>query len=145
MWEGQREMRSARSAESPFIERYLQRRADRSLEHVFTLLSLALPSQPLQIAFRGLHTRDSHLRGTALEYLESVLPHAIREELWPYLEDTRGAERVARPRERVLEGCYARTTRSASASRASTPAIDDLDPTRQVLEAVIGPIGLIWR
>lgn len=104
VWEGQREMAlGEEAAESPFVERYLQRRADRSLEHVFTLLSLALPAQPLQIAFRGLQTHDSHMRGTALEYLESVLPHAIREGLWPFLEDTRAAERTPRPRERVLE------------------------------------------
>ena len=49
-------------------------RAGQSLAHVFTLLSLVLPSQPLQIAFRSLHSQNSRLRGTALEYLEGVLP-----------------------------------------------------------------------
>ncbi|HTO72830.1 MAG TPA: hypothetical protein VMJ30_03375, partial [Gemmatimonadales bacterium] len=34
----------------------------------------------------GLHTRDRNLRGTALEYLESVLPERVRQRLWPFLE-----------------------------------------------------------
>jgi hypothetical protein len=53
---------------------------------VFTLLSLVLPSDPVQVAFRGLHTDDENLRGTALEYLDGVLPPAIRTRLWPSLE-----------------------------------------------------------
>ena len=66
------------------------------------LLSLTLPARPLQIAFRGLHTRDPHLRGTALEYLESVLPPGIREGLWPFLEDSREPRGQERPREQIL-------------------------------------------
>jgi hypothetical protein len=70
---------------------------------VFTLLSLALPPEPLRIAFRGLHTDDPGLQGTALEYLEGVLPLNIREKLWPYLEDRRPvASRTARPRDEIL-------------------------------------------
>jgi hypothetical protein len=62
-----------------------------------------LPFEPLQISYRGLHTDDDKLRGTALEYLESVLPKAIREGLWPYLEEKRRpVDRNARPREEIL-------------------------------------------
>jgi hypothetical protein len=74
---------------SPVMDEVIRDRADRSLEHVFTLLALALPRQPLRIAFRGLHTDDPLLRGTALEYLESTLPPEIRKPLWPFLEDNR--------------------------------------------------------
>ncbi|HEV8129512.1 MAG TPA: hypothetical protein VGQ14_07630 [Candidatus Eisenbacteria bacterium] len=74
---------------SPVMDQYLRDRANRSLEHVFTLLALALPREPLRIAFRGLHTDDPFLRGTALEYLESTLPPEIRKALWPHLEDNR--------------------------------------------------------
>jgi hypothetical protein len=74
---------------SPVMDEVLKDRANRSLEHVFTLLALALPRQPLKIAFRGLHTTDPLLRGTALEYLETTLPPDIRKALWPYLEDSR--------------------------------------------------------
>ncbi len=34
---------------------FLRDRGNRCLEHVFTLLSLALPKEPLQVAFHGLH------------------------------------------------------------------------------------------
>jgi len=74
---------------SPVMDEVLKDRANRSLEHVFTLLALALPRQPLKIAFKGLHTTDPLLRGTALEYLETTLPPDIRKALWPYLEDNR--------------------------------------------------------
>ena len=56
------------------------------LAHVFNLLSLFLPREPLQIAFRSLQSDDRRLRGTALEYLEGVLPAPIRQELWPLLQ-----------------------------------------------------------
>ena len=56
-----------------FLEELVRDRASQSLAHVFTLLALVLPTEPLRIAFRGLHTDDEGLRGTALEYLESVL------------------------------------------------------------------------
>ena len=74
---------------SPVVDELVRDRANRSLEHMFTLLALVFPRQPLQIAFRGLHTDDPLLHGTALEYLESILPPEIRKPLWPYLEDKR--------------------------------------------------------
>lgn len=64
----------------------LRDRATRSLEHVFTLLSLILPRETVLIAFHGLHTNDPYLKGTALEYLEAVLPELVRVKLWPFLE-----------------------------------------------------------
>ncbi len=84
------------------VDAVLRDRIDRSLEHVFTMLSLALPMQPLRIAFRGLHADDPTLRSTALEYLESVLPPRVREGLWPILEGQRAPAAAARPREEVL-------------------------------------------
>ncbi len=74
------------------LDAFVRDRAGESLAHVFTLLSLVLPREPLQLAFRGLQTDDPHLRGTALEYLDSVLPSAIRQRLWPFLD-----HRPARP------------------------------------------------
>jgi hypothetical protein len=64
-------------------------RANRGLEHVFTLLSVVLPKKPLRISFCALHTDDVMLRGTALEYLDSVLPPPIRERLRALLDHTR--------------------------------------------------------
>jgi AAA family ATP:ADP antiporter len=85
-----------------FVDQFVKDRASQSLAHVFTLLSLVLPTEPLQIAFRGLQTDDQNLRGTALEYLEGMLPPPIRERLWPYLEDHRATSRITRGREEIL-------------------------------------------
>ena len=71
------------------LDEFVRDRAGQSLAHVFTLLSLVLPSQPLQIAFRSLHSENRRLRGTALEYLEGVLPANVRERLWPFLVEGR--------------------------------------------------------
>jgi ATP:ADP antiporter, AAA family len=71
---------------SPMEAELLRDRANRSLEHLFTLLSLILPRQTLRLAFHALHTDDPQLRGTALEYLETVLPEPIRVRLWALLE-----------------------------------------------------------
>jgi hypothetical protein len=65
-------------------------RTGSGLEHVFTVLGLALPAEPLRIALHAVQTDDPELRGTALEYLESILPPDVRAQLWPFLEgDTR--------------------------------------------------------
>lgn len=102
MWESQRLLDEV--DDGRFVDAFLKRRAGQSLAHVFTLLSLVLPTVPLQIAYRGLHTDDATLRGTALEYLEGVLPHDIRDRLWPFLEDG-PVRRIghARNREEILE------------------------------------------
>ena len=96
----------------PFVDEFLKDRASQSLGHVFTLLSLVLPATPLQIAYRGLHTNDPGLRGTALEYLEGVLPADIKDRLWPFLGDgpDRGAQ--TRSRDEILADLYDRTNRS---------------------------------
>ena len=90
VWESQRLLDQMDDAGwSPVVDEVIRDRANRSLEHVFTILSLAMQRKPLQIAYRGLHTDDPLLRGTALEYLETSLPPEIRKRLWPFLEDTR--------------------------------------------------------
>jgi hypothetical protein len=103
VWTSQRLLdRSDDATDSEFVDDYLRDRADRSLEHVFTLLSLTLPKQPLIIAYRALHTTDEQLRGTALEYLADVLPEPVRASLWPFLEDKRGAPAAPRARDEIL-------------------------------------------
>jgi ATP:ADP antiporter, AAA family len=103
VWESRRLLDTLDTSETAsFVDDFVRDRANQSLAHVFTLLSLVLPREPLQIAFRGLHTDDQTLRGTALEYLEGILPPAIRARLWPFLEDRRPAERRGRDREEIL-------------------------------------------
>lgn len=86
VWRGRRLLDADSDASSPLVDAYLRGRADRSLEHVFLLLSLVLAAKPLRVAFHGLHTSDPALRGTALEYLEQVLPASVRTGLWPHLD-----------------------------------------------------------
>lgn len=99
VWESHRILDEDRS---PFSDDLLRERTSRSLEHVFTLLSLVYPAKPLRIAYRGLHTKDESLRGTALEYLESVLPPDIQGCLWPFLDDRRTAD-TSRPSADALD------------------------------------------
>jgi hypothetical protein len=69
-----------------FFDDQLLDRADRNLEHIFTLLALLLPVDAVRIAFRALHTDDRQLKGTAFEYLESATPVDTRQLLLPLLE-----------------------------------------------------------
>jgi AAA family ATP:ADP antiporter len=85
-----------------FADDFVKRRAGQSLAHVFTLLSVVLPTVPLQLAYRGLQTEDTALRGTALEYLEGVLPRDIRERLFPFLDSSAARPGPARDRDQVL-------------------------------------------
>jgi hypothetical protein len=85
-----------------FVDEFIQNRASQSLAHVFTLLALVLPTEALRTAYRALHTDDHRLRGTALEYLEGVLPPAIRDALWPLLEDRREKRKGTRSREEIM-------------------------------------------
>ena len=108
IWEGRRLLDATDDADAPMETSLLRDRADRSLEHVFTLLALILPEEPLRLAYHGLHTADRHLRGTALEYLERVLPPKVREQLWPYLEP----EGDPRPATGDADGALARLLES---------------------------------
>jgi len=103
VWEGRRLLDQFDDERwSPMVDDVIRNRANQSLEHVFTLLALVFPREPLRIAFRGLHAGDPFLRGTALEYLESALPPEIRRPLWPYLDDRR-PRRSPRPTDAALE------------------------------------------
>ncbi len=87
VWESRRLIDATEDdMDAPPQAAWVRERADRSLEHVFTLLALTFPREPLQLAYHGLFVDDRNLRGTALEYLESVLPARVRERLWPFLE-----------------------------------------------------------
>ena len=83
VWESRR-LLDGFVSESP-LDEFVRDRAGQSLAHVFTLLSLVLPRQALNIAFGSLTTGDTQLRGTALEYLENVLPAGVKQALWPHL------------------------------------------------------------
>jgi hypothetical protein len=87
LWESRQLVDLPDDESSPMEAEVLRDRANRSLEHIFTLLSLVFPRETLRLAFHGLHTDDPQLRGTAIEYLETVLPDQIWAKLWPFLTD----------------------------------------------------------
>ena len=74
------------------LDEVLRERGSLLMTHVSTLLGLVLPPQSVRLAFRALHTDDAKLRGVALEYLDSVLPKGVREQLAAQIEGP-----VARP------------------------------------------------
>jgi hypothetical protein len=85
---------------APFLDRIVRDRTARSLEHVFALLSLVYGRDPMQLALRALYSDSPALRGTALEYLDNVLPTSLRDALWPYVGDRARAARPATSRTR---------------------------------------------
>ena len=87
VWETQRLLEGAPGDST--VDTAVRERAGQSFAYVFALLSLVLAREPLQVAFRSLRSGDAHLRGTALEYLEGVLPSPIRHKLWPFLVSPR--------------------------------------------------------
>lgn len=104
VWEGRQLLDSVIGPEEgqSATEQAVSDRANQSLSHVFTLLSIVLPTEPLRVAFSALHSTDQRVHGTALEYLDSVLPPDIRDRLWPFLEVQPAARRPARRREEIL-------------------------------------------
>ncbi|MDB5218139.1 MAG: putative rane protein [Myxococcaceae bacterium] len=106
--------------QTSLMEMLARDRVDRSLEHVFTILSLHLEREPLRMAFRALHHEDTHHRGTALEYLETILPAEVREGIWPYLGAT--APRRARPANEILAELAAAATGPDPASLLPPPS-----------------------
>ena len=94
-----------------FFDDQLLDRADRNLEHLFTLLALLLPVDAVRIAFRALHTEDVQLKGTAFEYLESATPADTRQLLLPLLEADAETRLRAADGSGALENLLASTAR----------------------------------
>lgn len=57
---------------------------DERLEQIFALLAATYPEEPIAHAFRALE-RGGDLRGTALEWLDVLLPNEVKRALWPKL------------------------------------------------------------
>jgi hypothetical protein len=94
-------------------------------EHVFNLLALALERDPVRIAARAFTTDDAYVRGTALEYLETVLPAHLFSALRPLLAAAGPRPARRRPAAEVR----------ADLIRAGTTMTISLDELRRQLEA----------
>jgi len=86
------------------------------LGHVFVLLSLVLEREPLQIAAVVLQGEDQALKGTALEYLDNVLPGDVGGLVLARVGAARSRNRARPPRE-VLEDLL-RASDGATRARA---------------------------
>ena len=112
VWENHRLLDRRGSDEKMwFFDDQLLDRADRNLEHVFTLLGLLLPGDAVRVAFRALHTDDLRLKGTAFEYLESATPPDTRQLLLPLLEADAEGRRRSADAERALHDLLATKAR----------------------------------
>ena len=89
------------AAAPSLVDRLRHDRLDRSIEHVFNVLALHLDPESLRTAFKALHEKDGFVRGTALEYLETVLPDDVRDLVWPFVGEARPM-RAARPAGDIL-------------------------------------------
>lgn len=65
-----------------------------AIDHVFALLALTLHRGSLELARQGVLSGDRKLRGTALEYLESLLPETVRVPLVAALAEHTGPRDV---------------------------------------------------
>jgi hypothetical protein len=86
-WQHQRLRDEVAPEDQSEIDALLESRNDRNLQHVFTLLSLALDGDAIVLSLRALSSHNENLRGTSLEYLHNVLPERVRDSLWPRLTD----------------------------------------------------------
>lgn len=128
VWESRRLLDGRQSNDQfLFLDNVLRERANLSWEHLFSLLALILPREPLKVAFQALHTDDRLLRGLALEYLDSVLPPSLRR-LQNILETTEAASVRRVPRtdvtERLLEAQKMVTLKLAGPEESPGARID---------------------
>ena len=56
------------------------------LRHLFNMLGIIFGSNVMDICYESLQVEDPTIRGTALEYLENLLPQNVRTPLWPLIE-----------------------------------------------------------
>jgi AAA family ATP:ADP antiporter len=98
---------------------------DRHLDHVFTLLSLALDREALQLSLLALRGGDARLRGTALEWLDNVLPDGLRAALWPHVKvapPARSGRTVMEVRQDLVQSTVALRSAHAGPRGREAPA-----------------------
>ncbi|HEY3441688.1 MAG TPA: hypothetical protein VGK29_13075 [Paludibaculum sp.] len=118
IWESYRLLdRREAGEEYEFLDENLRERANQSMEHIFSLLALVLPREPLKIAFQALHTDDRMLRGLAREYMDTLLPEEVKVKFWTLVEaiPTAGASTPAETLERLVQSSYTLLRRPAGA------------------------------
>jgi hypothetical protein len=72
------------------------------IQLLFALLGVCLEREAVALSLQAILGNDSRLRGTALEYLDNVLPPDIRERVWPFLRAAR-SERPKRATQAIVQ------------------------------------------
>ncbi len=103
-----RELQLAKASGKPWFDRArgadLGGSATHSIKYVFGLLSLIADRESTELALTALLRGNQKLKGTALEYLDNVLPSPLREELLLELGVHKEPSRaVQRPREVLVD------------------------------------------
>ena len=101
------------------------RRVVQGLTFISTLLLMLHDQEAMTVAIRGLADGRSGQRGTALEYLENVLPSSLFVELRPLIEDSRLTGRSVASRAEML----------AEIVRSETSEVVDLSSIRERVDA----------
>ena len=106
-------------ASSVLLDAPQRRRVQRSAEHVFSLLAVIFDREPLRFALFALASADPKLRGTALEYLENVLPEGVRRAVWRHvaqdgitIRSNRSTEELAQELHRTIAPLVGRRSTS---------------------------------
>ena len=92
----------------------------RKLEHAFNVLSLTFPREAMQLAYGAVVAPNPFLRGVAFEYLDAVLPAALRAALTPRLDSA--------------------TPRQTTAPRPSSSTLDDLLRSKETIRLSLAEI-----
>jgi hypothetical protein len=82
------------------------------VEYAFLLLGTVLEREPLELCLKAVSSGDQSLRGTALEYLENVLPQRLHVALMRHLVG--GPRKAREKRERKAEEIFEELNQSMS-------------------------------
>ncbi len=84
---------------------------DRHFRHVFTILSIVLDKEVMELSMLALFSHETQLQGTALEYLDHVLPENLRQILWPHLGGATTLVKATRSRKDLIDDLMRSATR----------------------------------
>jgi len=73
------------------------------LNHVFHLLGLMYNPDVLELCYQAISTKHRDSTGTALEYLENLLPSELRDALWPHIGLDRTSKKTNRPAAEIAD------------------------------------------
>ena len=105
VWEAHRLLHGPEDGDPAlFLDDFVRDRASRSLAHVFTLLSLVLPPEPLRDRLpRAAHRRPRTCGARRSSISKACCRPLIREQLWPFLDESRTPRRATtRSRDEIL-------------------------------------------